>query len=249
MPRNKNTKDYGGFILTFEPGRSEKIDTALRYYRREATETFSASDWKFSPRELVLVSLGIGDRSDSDERAISGAALMERTKVGGATGKLKMRLHSPVMFEEPILRSDLPKRLRDDDLFSTSIDLRRIPPQTWRDLLDKIRAIRPKDADRLRTLEFQRFEDRRIFPSGARALRLMEQRDAIGVAIDIAGLDRPKLLKTWNPRKVGQADSALDLLDSELLQEQDAIRQDEVVFGDLLTRGMRHARFSSGRRS
>jgi hypothetical protein len=243
--KNKNEPDYGGFILTFEPGRCERIDTALRYYRHEATETFSASDWKFLPRELVLVSLGLDASSDPDELAINGAALMERTKVGGATGKLKMRLHSPVMFEQPIELAELPKYLWDDELFSTSLDLRRIPPSTWRDLLDHIRAVRPGDAQAMRRLELQRSEDRRVFPSSARAERLMEQRDAIGVAIDIAGLDRPNLLKTWNPHKVAEADSALDPLDTEPLQEQDAIRQDQVVFGNLLTRGMRHARFSN----
>lgn len=246
MPRKKKTKeDYGGFILTFEPGRCKKIDIALRHHREEATETFSASDWKFVPRELVFVSLGLDDFSDSDERAINGAALMERSKVGGGTAKLRMRLHSPVMFQKPIELEELPKHLRDDELFSTSLDLRRIPPHTWSDLLDQIRALRPDDAHNLRRLELQRSEDRRIFPSNERTERLMEQRDAIGVAIDIAGLDRRNLLKTWNPHKINEADSALDLLDTEPLQEQDAIRQDQVVFGGLLTRGMRHARFSN----
>jgi hypothetical protein len=246
MPRKKkNDENYGGFILTFEPGRCEKIDSALRYFRREATETFSSSDWTFFSRELVLISLDIDGLSDPDERVISGAALMERTKVGAATGKLKMKLHSPVMFDEPIGLGELPKKFWDDELFSTSLDLRRIAPDNWRDLLHVIRVVRPKDADSLRKLEFRRSEDRRIFPSDERTERLMEQRDAIGVAIDIAGLDRARILRTWNPHQTSVADSALDLLDSEPLHEQDAIRQDQAVFGNLLTQGMRHARFSS----
>src|SRR5688572_25399906 len=114
MPRKKtNDENYGGFILTFERGRCEKIDSALRYFRREATETFSSADWTFFSRELVLISLHIDGLSDPDERAISGAALMERTKVGAATGKLKMKLHSPIMFNEAIGLGELPEQFWD----------------------------------------------------------------------------------------------------------------------------------------
>ena len=48
-------------------------------------------------------------------------------------------------------------------------------------------------------------------------------------------------LETQN---LDRAKSVLDLLDSEPLQEQDAIRADQQAFGTLLTSGMRHARFS-----
>jgi hypothetical protein len=246
MNRNKKRDEaYGGFILTFEPARCTKIDTALRYHRREATETFSASDWKFLPRELVLVSLDMDEFDDRDRRTINGAALMERTKVGGATGKLKMRLHSPVMFDKPIDISELPVEFRARARYSTSVNLKRLGPHIWRDLLARIKGLRPESSDDIALLETQQFEDRRIFPLDVRTERLMEQRDAIGIAVDIAGLDRSTILETLDTSRIEQADSMLDLLDSEPLQEQDAIRQDQIAFGNLLAPGMRHAQFAN----
>lgn len=241
----KKVQEYGGFILTFERGRRKKIDAALRLYRHEATETFSAVDWKFHPRELVLLSLGIDESSYVGAHTLNGAALMERMKTGGATGKLKMRLHSPVMFEEPIELKELPPALRRQDLFSTSLKLRRLQNETWRELFEQIKELRPRLASALSELERRQFDDRRIFPEDARTERLMEQRDAIGVAVDIAGLDRQRVLKSLDSARLDTASSALDLLDSEPLQEQDAIRMDQMAFGKLLTQGMRHARFSN----
>lgn len=247
----KTNKDkaqqYGGFVLTFEPGRCEKIDSALRFRRHEATEPFSSVDWKFFLRELVFLSFNFGYDFGVRDRTIDGAALMERMKIGSGTGKLKMRLFSPVMFDDPVELKDLPASLRRPQLFSTSLNLRRLEQKTWRKMFDRIKVLRAQNAAALDALAKRQFEDRRIFPVNRRTERLMEQRDAIGIAVQVAGLDRPRVLKSLDRSKVDAADSALDLLDSERIQEQDAIRIDKAVFGRLLTRGMRHARFSNGR--
>ncbi len=246
MARKKiGPEPYGGFILTFEPARAIRIDTALREVRHEATETFSASDWKFESRELVLVRLDLDEFQDRDRRTLNGVALMERAKVGGATAKLKMRLHSPVMFERPVELSELPTQFRDKALYSTSVNVRRLDATTWRELLDRIKTLRPEARHAITALEARRLSDRRIFPSDGRTARLMEQRDAIGIAVDIAGLDRAAVLETFDTSRIDGADSVLDLLDSEPLQEQDAIRQDQIAFGKLLQPDMRHAQFSN----
>jgi hypothetical protein len=247
MKKSDKERERSGFVLTFEPGRSERIDTELRYRSHKATETFSSVDWKFHPKELVLLSFSFGYDLGVRDRTIDGAVLMERMTILGATGKLKMRLHSPVMFEEPIELKELPSALRRPQLFSTSFNVRRIEPETSQELLDRIKALRPSYAAQLDHLVKSQFEDRRIFPVTERNQRLMEQRDAIGMAVQVAGLDRDRLLKSLDASKVDTADSALDLLDSEPIQEQDALRIDQAVFGALLTQGMKHARFSNER--
>jgi hypothetical protein len=245
MKKKSEPEKRRGFILTFEPGRSEKIDAALRYGRREATETFSSVDWKLFPRELVLLSFSFGHDLGVWDETIDGVVLMERMKAGGATGKLKMRMYAPVMFENPIELKELPRALRRPKLFSTSVNLRRLEQAPWVKLLEHIKALRPNHAKKIDHLQSRQFDDGRIFPVNERTQRLMEQRDAIGTAVQVAGLDRASVLKSLDATKVHAADSVLDLLDSEPIQEQDALRIDKQAFGTLLSRGMRHARFSN----
>jgi hypothetical protein len=195
---------------------------------------------------LVLLSFSLGADSGGP-RTIDGVALMERMQGNAATGKLKMRLHSPVMFDDPVELMDLPKAFRSAQLLSTSISLRRIPQGTWTELLGQVKRLRPAYARGINRLVEQQFEDHRIFPVDGRTVRLMEQRDAIGTVIDIAGLDRKGILESADTTKVYTASSALELLDSDPLQKQDALRLDQSAFGTLLTQGMRHARFANDR--
>jgi hypothetical protein len=113
--------------------------------------------------------------------------------------------------------------------------------------LDHIKQLRPRQSRDLVALEAARSLDRRIFPTSDRNTRLLEERDAIGMTIDIAGMDRGRVLKSLDPSRLKQANSVLDVLDFERLHEQDVIRHDQRVFGALLRPGMRHARFRSDR--
>ena len=87
MPKksNKPTPPYSGFVLTFEPERTqwlaERMHTGV-----EITESFSALDWELNKRELVLLVF------NRDPMSISALALMERMHGSGGSGKLKMRM-------------------------------------------------------------------------------------------------------------------------------------------------------------
>jgi hypothetical protein len=72
MTKEGDKCERGGFVLTFEPGHSETVDAALRFRKREATETFSAKDWKLHHKELVLVSFSLEHEYGRD-RTIDGA--------------------------------------------------------------------------------------------------------------------------------------------------------------------------------
>lgn len=238
MPRHKRAgrpATYGGFILTFEPGRSETLDVRLRYGKQEVTVTFSSKDWKLFPRELVVLSLFSADPG------IDGVALMERTQVNAATAAWKLRIHAPVMFEKSISIKELSKPLRSTKLWSTPINLIRLSGEQWNNLLDRLKYLRPTQAYQLAAMEAARTTDRRIFPTNNRNTRLMEERDAVGLTVDIAGMDRRGILKGLDVSKLKEATSVLDLLDFEPFHEQDVIRHDQKIFGGLLRPRMKHA--------
>ena len=236
LPTKNDKPPYSGYLLSFEPRRTEKIHGQL-YGIGEASESFSAMDWTFERRELVLLAL------IPEEPSICGAALMERMHGSGGTGKLKMRLSDPMLIDDAITATELQNVVALADCVSTAERLKRIDVAIWPQLLDTIKRLRPSVASQLNALIAMRETERRLVVDGDRALRLMEQRDAIGMVLEIANLDRHSILRALNGDKVSTADSILDLLDHEPLQEQDVIRHDEQVFKELLFQDMRHGKF------
>jgi hypothetical protein len=229
---------YSGYLLTFEPKRTEKIHSSL-YIGQEASESFSAMDWNFERREITLLAL------NPEQPEISALVLMERMHGSGGTGKLKMRMYAPLLLEKPISAAELTQALAFNiaERASSAERLKRIPAKEWMPLLNCIKQLRPDIAEPLDALIRRREEARRIVGDGTRLLRLMEQRDAIGLALDMASLDRQAVMREANYEKTDSALSALDLLDHEPLQEQDVIHQDQRIFKTLLTTDMRSARF------
>jgi hypothetical protein len=73
----------------------------------------------------------------------------------------------------------------------------------------------------------------------------MEQRDAVGICLEIGGLDRKSILRSVVTDRVDEANSILDLLDNEPLQEQDAIRHDQDIFKGLLSKSMCSREFTN----
>ena len=239
--RKKRSKGYGGFILSFEQGRAETIDALLRFRAREATTALSSKDWKLERRELVALSLL------EHFPGIDGLALMERSGGNAVTAAWRMRIHSPVMFEEPVTFDRLPRKFRSARLHSSTISLNRLQASDWNELLHQLSVLRPALSGAIADLVKARSVDRRLFATTPREQRLLEERDAIGLTVDIAGLDRAALLKSVNIEAVSQANSVLDVLGLEPLQEQDALRHDQQVFGELLQAGMRHVRLAGPR--
>lgn len=227
---------YTGYLLAFEPRRTEKIAERL-YGVKEASESFSAMDWTFERREVVLLSLTPGEPS------IGAAALMERMHGSGGTGKLMMRMSLPVLIDDAITAKELADVVTLGDCVSTAERPKRIATSVWPNLFDAIKRLRPQLAEQLDALLTLRDEERRLTGDSARVLRLMEQRDAIGLALEVASLDLQTTLRNLKSDKVDSATSVLDLLDHEPLQEQDVIRRDEQIFKELLTKDMRHGRF------
>jgi hypothetical protein len=241
MPKKKATvsKQYSGFVLTFEPERTQWLAERL-HSGSELKESFSALDWSFERRELVLLVLS------SAPMTISAIALMERMHGSGGSGKLKMRMSKMVVFDEPVTESEF---LVTDlhAVVCTPETLKRTEPSTWDALIVELCQVRPKSAEAIAQLISSREAERRLLGQSARVERLNEQRDGLGLTLDIAQLDRPSVMKAMKVEKIEKANSILDLLDAIPVQERSLLEHDARVFNLLLgSQASRSAVFSDG---
>lgn len=228
MPKRKTKASiqYSGFVLTFEPERTQWFAERL-HSGTELTESFSALDWSFERRELVLLVLNAAPIS------ISAIALMERMHGSGGSGKLKMRMSKMVVFDEPVsdsefLVTDLPS------VVSTPETLKRTEPTTWDALIVELCQARPKSAEAIAQLITSRETERRILGQSNRVERLNEQRDGLGLTLDIAQLDRASVMKAMKVDNIENANSILDLLDALPILERSLLEHDARVFNLLL---------------
>lgn len=229
-PKKKKTDtqpvDYSGFVLTFEPERTEWLADRL-YSGRDLADSFSALDWEFERRELVLLVLS------KDPLAISAMALMERMHGSGGSGKVKMRISNIVTFDPPIQAGEL---LLSDlaAVVCTPETLKRTSKSNWEGLLGDLRMSRPAASESIDQLIVLRAEERRLLGQSNRIERLNEQRDGVGLSLDIAELDKGKVLKSLKAEKVDTASSILDLLDGLPIQERTLLEHDARIFEMLL---------------
>ncbi|HEX8612746.1 MAG TPA: hypothetical protein VF800_15775 [Telluria sp.] len=227
--------EYGGFVLAFEPTRTEKISEYLNRFA-EVSESFSTDDWTFEHCELVL----LVRRNPSLQ--IFAAALMRTMGGGGGTRRTKMRMGDPVLFNPPIL-SPLPlQSLQLHELVSTAENLKRVDAATWANILSLMKSSRPALATEIDLLVKRRTEDRRLIGDGERINRLAEERDAIGLCLDIAGGDRMGVLRSAKTGNMDRAKSILDLLDAQPIAERSIIEHDAKIFESLCS-----GKFGSGR--
>lgn len=219
-------QEYGGFVLTFEPARTQWLRERL-YPNMDFSEAFSALDWAFESRELVLLSLR------HDPLKIHAFALMERIHGSGGSGKRKMRMVKPlVVFDEPIAAKELQLDLKS--LVSTPERLRRLDGSSWNQLVSSLLRLRPAYADQIIAVIEKRTLQHRLLDTSERALRLNEQRDGLGLALDIGGLDRPAILRSMNVEDATNARSVLDMLDGLTIQERSLVEHDRRIFELLL---------------
>lgn len=240
MPKKtKALKQYSGFVLTFEPERTQWLAERL-HSGTSLTESFSVLDCSFEQRELVLLVLDVAPVS------IAAIALMERMHGSGGSGKLKMRMSKKVIFDEPVADSEF----LVTDLHSvvcTPETLKRTDPATWDALIVELCQVRPKSAESVAELISSRETERRILGQSNRIERLNEQRDGLGLTLDIAQLDRASVMKAMKVGNIESANSILDLFDALPVQERSLLEHDARVFNFLLgSKASRSAVFSDG---
>jgi hypothetical protein len=219
--------EYGGFVLTFEPERTRWIAEHL-YSDINLSESFSSVDWAFDLRELVFLVL------QHQPFAIGAFAMMEPMYGSGGSAKRKMRMCKPLLiFDQPVSATELGD-LDLRSLISTPERMQRLDSTTWNTLIARSRDVLPTDAARVDLLIAKRTEQHYLPDDNNRVARLNEQRDGLGLALDIGNLDRAHVLKSMKVDGAEKAGSVLDLLDQTTIQERSLLEHDRRVFELLL---------------
>lgn len=229
MPKKKIVPEgYGGFILTFEPGRTQWLAERLHADMR-LSESFSSRDWELHQRELVFLAL------EHEPLTVAAFALMERMQASGGFVKPKMLVSRMHIFEVPVTASELD--FGDiDELVSTPERMRRLDEATWNLLLERFSLVRPEAADAIREIVALREAERRLFGESTRIARLNEQRDGLGLALDIGRLDRRSTLTKLDTERADRANSVLELLDAIPIHERSLLEHDARIFQSLVGR-------------
>ena len=241
MPNKREGKSrkYSGFALTFEPVRTQWLADRL-YEGAEFKESFSAIDWKFKRRELVFLAL------IADPLSISAMVLMERMHGSGGSGKTKMKMSDMVIFDPPVSENEH-AGIKLNQMICTPETLRRADPLNWESTITILRKIRPDKAKAIDKLIALREAERKMLGDSTRIDRLNEQRDGLGLSLEIARLNRKEVLKSINVERVNKANSVLDLLDVISVQERSLLEHDRRVFELLLNeKPEKSAYFSDG---
>jgi hypothetical protein len=201
------------------------------------TEAVSAPDWQYKDAEIVFLSL--------DGNAIDYLCLGRRG-YRVATLKHRIRFTRFYHFDPPILLNELAEefsaRLRPHLVRTSQGDGRRVPPATWRELIDLVMRLRPESADAFASLQRARGAVMKRF---TKSRTVIEERDAVNVAMRIAGMDERELL-AWEP---GDDDDPpepfLAALATAEGYEAPMIEHDATVFGDwhLVRKHLRGATF------
>ena len=106
-------------------------------------------------------------------------------------------------------------------------DARRLPVQLWNAVLGAIAKARPEATEKLAALERQRTSNSPLINDNAKRIR-SEERDSIGVAVEIFGLEKERIL----PNLAGDIDDPL----TPILNVPSAVlREDQMLAHDWLT--------------
>lgn len=242
MARRRTLKpeEYGGMILGFEPARTDTIEEYLAS-GYVVSESFSSQDWNLQNREMVYFA------RQGDCPSLFGAGVLRKRGGGGGTKRVNMRLSESVLFEHPISAKEAANPDTLGLAISTAENVRRFDAAGWRQLNDLIKTLRPEHAQRLDELARQRLVGLSDIPRSTRASRLSEERDALGLALDVAGLDRQAILRTTAPDHINVAASVLDLIDAQPIAERSLIESDSAALRIALGSAFATARLSDDR--
>lgn len=231
---------YGGFILGFEPARTESIEEYLLSGWR-VSESFSSQDWNLQSCEMVYLVRHRGDVQ------IFGATLMKRRGRGGGTKRVEMRFTQTVLFDWAISSSEASNADGLSRNISSAENVKRLNAKAWEDLNQLVKRLRPEYSIRLDELLALRVARRPSLGSDERSVRLAEERDAFGLALDIAGMKRSSILASAGLGRMNNARSTLDLIDAQPIAERSLVESDSRIFRIALRSAFQNAKIRDDR--
>ncbi|WP_157201354.1 hypothetical protein [Massilia sp. Root418] len=242
IKKKNSDKPYSGFILTFEPARTEWLAERVQS-GKQISESFSALDVSFERRELVALVL------NKNPFSINALALMEKMHGSGGAGKIKMRMSEILPFPAPVTHFEL-SNLHFELKPCTPETLLRSEPIQWSEFVDTLCRLRPEMQERITEMVARRNMRPYLAGNSDKIDRLNEQRDGLGLSLDIAQIDRAAILKSLNPDKIPKANSIFDLLDNLPIAERSLLEHDAPIIKKLLgTESVKSAHFSEAGRS
>jgi hypothetical protein len=178
---------------------------------------------KLAERQVALVSF--------ERNAINAAAVMSRgAKV--ASYKWRVKLHDFLEFDQPLPLDDLAQRLEPRVARRFDVAHRALGAQfeagTWEAVRLAVAAVRPELAAGLEQLELKASARRPRLYRGDTEPIVAYEHDAVGLALELAGMDRRPFLNAW----VGtETTPFLAGLEQFRVPEDRMIEHDARVFG------------------
>lgn len=238
--RTLRPEEYGGIILGFEPTRTSTIEDYLAS-GYVVSESFSSQDWNLQNREMVYFA------RQGDVPSLFGAGVLRKRGSGGGTKRINMRLLEFVLFEHPISAKEAANPETLGLAISTADNIRRFDAENWRQLTDLIKTLRPEHAQRIDELARQRVASLSSIQHDTRTSRLSEERDALGLALDVAGLNRQTIFRTATHERIDAATSVLEMIDAQPIAERTLVESDSAALRIALETAFANARFVDDR--
>ncbi len=217
---NDDKKIYAGFVTHFELARSQSI--GFRIENGYAfSDSYSRDDWGLERKEVFFIVL------DATNPLISAAMLVVRVHGTGGTDKPKYSFSNPVSFTNSIdIRKVFP--LDGNNLQISSPEAgTRLQPEKWTILVEATKRENPDQAQQLDALLLLVDRKAQILGGDNKRNRLAEQRDSVGLALEIAGIKKSATLSGMTDQKIERAESVLDLIDNLVIQERTLVEHDQ----------------------
>ena len=219
----EENKYYSYIIILDQPKESHAI---IKHVEEGKIFTciLSISDLPAEKFALCLIS--------TNGETIRFASLLRKMKGGGVSTGYKFEFFYFVQIRElPLKEVTTIKFTPYLSLLSSNVN-NRVPFKIWREFFETIKWMRPEVAQSLEQLENRCLTVKDISHEQGFEIMMME-RDAVGLALEIAGYDRPKILAEHLPSKKSPT-PILEYFKNVRIIEDDLIERDTKVFGDWL---------------
>ncbi len=219
MPENN------GYVVIFnEPKRAERLIELIEK-TNEFSDVLSAPDWRMKSYQVCILSF--------DEKNFTHVAM---AKKGSNAASYKCHVKFKMVHAFNPISIESVENLIDKSVkvhFKKIISVRggRLPPRTWKSFKKAIGAIQPNVLSKINSLEDIINHSREICDSRSYEI-LAQEKDVLGLALSIFGIDRSKFLSNYTLHTNNEVPPFLQGIKAYKLSEDNIISHDNRVFPD-----------------
>ena len=225
MPQN----DSGFLFICDDPKYAKEVKKAIMIHK-----TFSDMVGKFELPSLNVIEFCLHSL-DGNKNSITHVSIM---RLGGAAATARRRvLFSNIFAIDPeikftSLNEEIPDKFIENVVNTSGGCVRKLEPTLWNALIEAIKKLQPSsvqtflELDNLRNNLSSSWQD-----SGLQVIA--QEKDSIGLALDIFGLEREEIFFTWSPVSTNEEVAPyLKGLKSPSILEDSMISRDARFFND-----------------